>query len=190
MKVVAHIAGAVLLILQPVAGSAAERDNSVIEEPKGYRTGDYRAPVPDSLEGARVVTTSDAQAIWQSGRGVFIDVMPQAPRPANLPAGTVWRDKRRLNIPGSAWFPDTGYGELAPATEHYLRSGLERVSGGDRSKLLVIYCLRDCWMSWNAAKRAVSWGYTNVVWYPDGTDGWDEEGFPLEECKAEPRPSE
>jgi rhodanese-related sulfurtransferase len=27
-------------------------------------------------------------------------------------------------------------------------------------------------MSWNAAKQALSYGYTNVAWYPEGTDGW------------------
>ena len=32
-------------------------------------------------------------------------------------------------------------------------------------------------MSWNAAKRALSWGYSNVAWYPDGTDGWRTPGF-------------
>ena len=57
------------------------------------------------------------------GTGVFIDVLPRAPKPQNLPAGTVWRDKPRLNIPGSVWLPDTGYGKLAEATEDYLRRG-------------------------------------------------------------------
>jgi hypothetical protein len=35
-------------------------------------------------------------------------------------------------------------------------------------------------MSWNAARRALEWGYTAVIWYPDGTDGWDFEDLPLE----------
>jgi PQQ-dependent catabolism-associated CXXCW motif protein len=44
--------------------------------------------------------------------------------------------------------------------------------GGNNETLLVIYCQADCWMSWNAAKQALSYGYTNVAWYPEGTDGW------------------
>ena len=38
-------------------------------------------------------------------------------------------------------------------------------------------------MSWNAAKRAVEWGYSSVVWYPLGADGWEEAKLPLEENK-------
>jgi PQQ-dependent catabolism-associated CXXCW motif protein len=102
----------------------------------------------------------------------------------------LWREQRRLSIPGSVWLPDTGYGEVSAATEDYLRTGLQRVTGGDRAMPLVIYCLRDCWMSWNAAKRAVSWGYTEVLWYPDGTDGWQEAGLPLAEARPALNPGE
>ena len=94
-----------------------------VPEPDGYRTDDYRAPVPATLAGVRVLTTAEAEAIWRAGTGAFIDVLPRAPKPQNLPAGTVWRDKPRLNIPGSVWLPDTGYGKLAEATEDYLRRG-------------------------------------------------------------------
>jgi PQQ-dependent catabolism-associated CXXCW motif protein len=159
-------------------------------EPEGYRTDNYRAPVPATLAGARILTTGQAEAIWRSGSGAFVDVLPRPPKPPNLPAGTIWRDKPRLNIPGSIWLPDTGYGALAAATEDYLRDGLVRASGGDHAKLLVIYCQADCWMSWNAAKRALSYGYSNVAWYPDGTDGWQRAGLPLTDSQPEPRASE
>ena len=159
-------------------------------EPEGYRTDNYRAPVPASLAGARVLATGEAEAIWRAGAGVFIDVLPHAPKPQNLPAGTVWREKPRLNIPGSIWLPDTGYGTLAAATDDYLRHGLARASGGNRATLLVIYCLADCWMSWNAAKRALSYGYHNVAWYPEGTDGWQRADLPLAESQPEPRAGE
>ena len=154
-----------------------------VAEPNGYRTSEYRAPTPASLKGARVVTTAEAEALWTAGTAVFVDVLPRPPRPANLPAGTIWRDKPRLDIPGSIWLPDTGYGELAAITEDYLRRNLARATSGDRGKLLVVYCLRDCWMSWYAAKRALALGYTNVAWYPDGTDGWAEAKLPLKDCE-------
>jgi PQQ-dependent catabolism-associated CXXCW motif protein len=157
-------------------------------EPAEYRADNYRAPVPATLAGARVLATEEAEAIWRAGTGVFIDVLPHPPKPQNLPAGTIWRDKPRLNIPGSVWLPDTGYGMLAAATEDYLRDGLARASGGDRAKLLVIYCQADCWMSWNAAKRALSYGYSNIAWYPDGTEGWQRAALPVEESQPQPRP--
>lgn len=156
-------------------------------QPDGYRLENYRAPTPSSLEGARTIDTVEAARLWRDKSAVFIDVMPQAPRPANLPAGTIWRDKPRFSIPGSAWLPDTGYGELAAATEAYLKAGLATLTGGDRAKPVVIYCLRDCWMSWNAAKRAVAWGYTHVIWYPEGTDGWQAADLPLEPAQPVPR---
>ena len=103
---------------------------------------------------------------------------------------TVWRDKPRFNIPGSIWLPDTGYGRLAPSTEDYLRQSLARVTKGNKNVLLVIYCQADCWMSWNAAKRAISFGYSNVAWYPEGTDGWTFYDLPTQESQPEPRPDE
>jgi PQQ-dependent catabolism-associated CXXCW motif protein len=159
-------------------------------EPEGYRTDNYRSPVPATLVGARVLATGEAEAIWRAGTGIFIDVLPHAPKPQNLPAGTIWREKPRLNIPGSIWLPDTGYGTLAAATEDYLRHGLARASGDNRATLLVFYCLVDCWMSWNAAKRALSYGYANVAWYPEGTDGWQRAGLPVAESQPAPRPGE
>lgn len=155
---------------------------SAPQEPAGYRLQDYRAPTPATLQGARVVSTAEAQELWKAG-AAFVDVLPHAPRPANLPAGTIWQEKTRLDIPGSIWLPDTGYGTLAAATEDYLRKGLERATNGDHAKWIVVYCLKNCWMSWNAAKRALTMHYKNVAWYPDGTDGWHAAGLPMQEAK-------
>lgn len=173
-----------------LASTVSTRGEESPPEPTGYRTENYRAPVPATLAGARVLGTEQAEAIWRSGSGVFVDVLPRPPKPANLPASTIWRDKPRVNIPGSIWLPDTGYGELAPATESYLRRGLSRASGGSQTKVLVIYCQTDCWMSWNAAKRAMSYGYSNVAWYPEGTDGWQRAELPLAPSQPEPREEE
>jgi PQQ-dependent catabolism-associated CXXCW motif protein len=179
---VAALAIATLALVLPA------RAQGWIVEPDGYRTEDYRSPVPETLAGARVLTTAEAEAIWRAKSGVFVDVLPRAPKPKGLPPGTVWRDKPRQNIPGSIWLPDTGYGILAPATENYLRQGLARASGGNKQMLLVIYCLSDCWMSWNAAKRVITYGYSDVAWYPEGTDGWARANLPLADAQPEPRP--
>jgi PQQ-dependent catabolism-associated CXXCW motif protein len=161
-----------------------------VPEPGGYRTENYRAPVPATLSGARVLTTAEAEAIWRARTGVFVDVLPRPPKPPNLPEGTVWRDKPRFNIPGSIWLPDTGYGKLAVRTEDYLGRGIERASGGNKAALLVLYCQENCWMSWNAAKRVLSYGYSNVAWYPEGTEGWERAGLPVEESQPQAPPDE
>jgi PQQ-dependent catabolism-associated CXXCW motif protein len=181
-----RIAAMVLALSALAAGAHAQGD---VAEPEDYRTENYRAPVPHTLAGAQVLTTTAAEAIWRTKGGIFIDVLPRAPKPANLPAGTVWRDKPRFNIPGSIWLPDTGYGRLAEATEDYLRRGLARASGDNRSTLIVVYCQANCWMSWNATKRIMSYGYSNVAWYPEGTDGWEGAHLPMEESQPEPRSS-
>jgi PQQ-dependent catabolism-associated CXXCW motif protein len=176
---------ALAVILAAAPARAAE-----ITEPEGYRLEDYRAPTPATLRGARVIGTEEAEAIWRSRSASFVDVLPRPPRPRNLPEGTLWRDKPRSNIPGSIWLPDTGYGELAPIMADYFASGLEKATSGDRARRLVIYCLADCWMSWNAAKRALALGYPDVAWYPEGTDGWSAALLPLEVSTPEPRPGD
>jgi PQQ-dependent catabolism-associated CXXCW motif protein len=158
------------------------------QEPADYRMDDYRAATPATLRGARVLSIDEADALWKRRDAVFVDVLPRPPRPAGLPTSTIWRPRPRADIPGSIWLPDTGYGALAARMEQYLARALEAATAGDRNRTLVFYCLRDCWMSWNAAKRALSLGYVRVAWYPDGTDGWTERGLPLAAIEPEPRP--
>jgi PQQ-dependent catabolism-associated CXXCW motif protein len=182
--------GLALFGLLTLATGASCGEAASTPAPESYRRENLRSSTPATLPGARVVSTREAERIWREGSAAFIDVLPHAPRPPDLPAGTLWRGQRRQNIPGSVWLADTGYGELSATAENYLKSGLERATGGDRAMPVVIYCLRDCWMSWNAARRAISWGYSAVIWYPDGTDGWQDAGLPLAPATPAPAPAE
>jgi len=159
-------------------------------EPEGFRNDDYRSATPLTFNGRAALGTAAAERLWKSGDALFIDTLPRPPRPAGLPEGTIWRPKPRDDIPGSIWLPDTGYGVLAPAMEEYFRSGLAAATQSDRARRLVFYCLADCWMSWNAAKRALILGYAEVEWYRDGTDGWQASGLPMEPRTPVPRPGE
>jgi PQQ-dependent catabolism-associated CXXCW motif protein len=178
------------IALAMVIFTIADARAAEVLEPDGYRLEDYRAPTPATLRGAAAIGTQEAEKIWRSRTASFIDVLPRPPRPRNLPEGTLWRDKPRANIPDSIWLPDTGYGELAPSMADYFAKGLEKATLGDRTRLIVLYCLANCWMSWNAAKRALSLGYPNVAWYSEGTDGWLAADLPLKEATPEPRPAE
>jgi len=177
--------GFVLLIACSASDKVVANDRPA--EPSGYRTEDYRTPTPATLAGARVVDTDGAFHLWRDKAAAFVDVLPHAPKPANLPPSTVWREKRHDSIPGSLWLADVGYGAISAETQAYFDKGLQKASAGDKARALVFYCLENCWMSWNAAKRALSMGYTNVVWYPEGVDGWRTEGHPLEEKRPEAR---
>jgi PQQ-dependent catabolism-associated CXXCW motif protein len=170
------------LALLAIAGAGAAL--AAETEPAGYRGEPYRAPVPATLSGAVVVDDEAAHALWWSGRVAFIDVLPRAPRPEGLPEGTLWRDPPHASIPGALWLPNTGYEALAEETLDYFRAGLAAASDGDRAAPVVFFCRQDCWMSWNAAKRALEQGHSKVFWYPAGTDGWGAFGLPLE--PAEP----
>jgi PQQ-dependent catabolism-associated CXXCW motif protein len=170
------------LLGAPVAaedGAVAVNAAKPAAEPDDYRMNDYRSPVPATLKGAEVVTVAAAKALHDQGGSVFVDVYPRAPKPDNLPAGTVWRDPIHETLPGATWLPNTGYGVLSPQAQGYLEKGLAALTGGDRTKPLVFFCLRDCWMSWNAAKRAMTLGYTHIVWFPEGVDGWKEADLPI-----------
>lgn len=152
-------------------------------EPDDYKMDHYRSPVPETLKGVTVVDDDAAYALWQTGTVAFIDVLPKPPKP-KLPEGTIFREKPRDSIPGSIWLPNVGYGRLADVTDAYFQKNLASAVT-DKESPLLFFCLRDCWMSWNAAKRAVEeYGYTRVFWYPDGTDGWQFYEYPL--AKTEP----
>lgn len=157
-----------------------------VPEPKTYRMDEYRSPVPETLDGAKTIDIEEAERLWRGNSAIFVDVLPRPPKP-KLPEGTVYRPKPHDSIPGAIWLADAGYGALAPEMEDYFRRGLENATGGDRTKTLVIFCLSNCWMSWNAAKRAVSWGYSNILWFPGGADRWSDAGLPLKHIEPLPR---
>lgn len=180
-------AGLAILIIAAIAGAGPAAAAAGVPEPEGYRTGEYRAPVPDTLTGARVLSTAEVAALWKGGEAVFVDVLPKPPKP-KLPPGTVFHLPPRDDIPGSVWLPDVGYDTLSPEMEDYFLDNLAAATGGDLGRPVVFYCLADCWMSWNAAKRAMSYGYSDVIWYPEGTDGWTFEGLPTEHRQPVPRP--
>ncbi len=166
--------------IKPADIAAPAAEGPIPAEPSDYRMSDFRTPVPATLRGAKVLTADEAADLWNGKSGaIFVDVYPQAPKPANLPPGTFWREPAHRSIEGAHWLPNVGYGALSPAIDDYFRTRLESLTGGKKDASLVFFCLRNCWMSWNAAKRAIEAHYTNVMWFRDGTDGWQELGYPL-----------
>jgi PQQ-dependent catabolism-associated CXXCW motif protein len=118
-----------------------------------------------------------------------VDVVATTLRPASDGLAAAWLpNEPRLGIPGSVWLPNVGYGRLEPHIDAYFRANLERITGGDRTRCLLFYCKADCWMSWNAVRRAASYRYACLYWYRDGTDGWSAAGLPLEEAEPVPLP--
>ena len=170
--------GAATILAAAIAFGAQPLSAQPVPEPDGYRGEPYRAPVPATLSGATVVTLADLDRLHAAG-AVLIDPMPQLLRPENLPADTIWRARPHDTIPGAVWLPGTGYESLAARDETAFATALAALSKGDKAHPLVFFCKADCWMSWNAARRAVAAGYTAVSWFPRGVDDWTEAGRTL-----------
>jgi len=148
-----------------------------VAEPAGYRLDGYRAPTPAALAGAVTVDTAAARRLVEEGTALPVNVLKLERRP-----GGPWLlAKPTPQIPGGVWLPNVGLGEPGPEIEAYMLRALDHLTGGERARGLLFYCLADCWLSWNAAKRALSLGYRRVYWYRDGLDGWAEAGLPTQD---------
>jgi PQQ-dependent catabolism-associated CXXCW motif protein len=54
---------------------------------------------------------------------------------------------------------------------------LMQATRGRKDMPLVFYCQSpQCWMSYNAALRAINAGFTNVLWYRGGVEAWRRNG--------------
>ena len=142
------------------------------DETTGYRMQNYRSPVTLPVQGGERVDLDAVDRLAKEG-ATLVDVMPQ--RGGYDPETGSWRivDKRET-IPGAVWLPNVGAGKLDARTAAYFSGQLAKLTGGDKDHKLVFFCMADCWMSWNAVKRAAELGYTHAYWFADGTDGWNE----------------
>lgn len=148
----------------------------------GYRISYYRSATPDQAEGGRLITTDALLRKLQADHDIIlIDVQPVTWR-----NGIFISSPPRLTLPNSIWLPNVGWGEAEAHWLRYFSEHLQALTGRDKSKAIVIFCTADCWMSWNAVRRAAQWGYTQLYWYADGSDGWHEAGLPLVEIAPEP----
>jgi PQQ-dependent catabolism-associated CXXCW motif protein len=130
----------------------------------------YHSPTPNSHPGARLINTFDLREMIVSGaEPVVINVL-----------GTSGKIDKIEGIPSSVWFKGAGLGDLDAAKQTLFADALAKLTGGDRNKALVFYCLdARCWLSYNSATRAHQLGYSNVYWYRGGIVAWWESGLPL-----------
>jgi PQQ-dependent catabolism-associated CXXCW motif protein len=154
---------------------AAAAGDEAFDPVTGYRIAHYRAAVPETVPGG---TRVDLDAVDRliAGGATLLDVMPSEGAGADPETGA-WRLSRpHSSIPGATWLPDVGRGKISPAFEAYLATETARLTAGDKAKPLIVFCQSDCWMGWNAVQRLSKLGYTQIHWYPEGTDGWVEWG--------------
>lgn len=161
-------------------------DTTLYDAETGYRIAHYRSAVPDDVPGGTIIQIEDIDPLIKTQNAILVDVMPSTGFGFSPKTGK-WRlSKIHDDIPGSTWLPDVGKGRISNVLDRYFQDNLKRLTAGDKTRALIIYCQSDCWMAWNAVQRAHSYGYTSVYWYPDGVDGWRDYDRPL--TKAVPIP--
>lgn len=146
--------------------SIAEEDSSRgIAPPPDYRLKDYHAPTPESVPGARVVTTAELkEMLGREPRPFLVDVL----------SGPAHR-----TLPGSLWLHNGGLGDFDAEEEKRFLDTLARLAGHDKAREIVFFCSgARCWLSYNATLRAARAGYSNVYWYRGGIEAWRAAGFP------------
>lgn len=153
----------------------------------GLRISQYRSPTPDRVPHGTTVDIQQLQRLIAAENPVLIDVQAVVVRPDIGEFGMSWLpNEERQHLPGSTWLPNVGYGRLDGRMDRYFRHNLERLTGGDRNRPVVMYCVVDCWMSWNAIQRAAGYGYRKLYWFPGGTDEWAAHDLPMVEAVPVP----
>lgn len=168
--------------LLAVASGGAGTD-ALFDPVTGYRVTRYRAVVDRVLEG---VTRVDAAAAARlQHRAVLVDVTP-AEGAVRDTAGKWQLAVPHATIPNAHWFPEAGRAVPPAGIENWFDRGVRRLTRGDRTRPILVFCLADCWMSWNAAIRLRRLGYTHLYWFADGIDGWREAGRRVVRASPEP----
>lgn len=152
---------------------------------EGYRIGRYRSPTPEQAEGGTRIDVQQLVRLQTTAKPapILLDVQP-----VSWQSGIFLQTRQRYNLPGSVWLPNVGLGELNERWTDYFQTHLQRITQGDKQRAIVVYCTADCWMSWNAVKRANQWGYQQLYWFAEGTDGWREAERKLVAAQPVPLP--
>ena len=163
----------VMLLLFVVFAAIASND---VPEPEGFWSGPINSAVPAAIAGGKVIHAKEWERLLKQSKPLVIDVSNESKRPPGMAPDAPWMPLPQEVIPGSVWLPGAGMPDIAPDTDVLFRKLLSQTTGDDPEHAVVIYCHERCWLSWNAAKRAIAYGYRRVHWFPEGVEGWRAAG--------------
>jgi len=162
-----------------------EQYNFINEQ--GYRYAKYRAPTPLTVPQGNTISTGQLRKLIEEYQPILIDVQAVTMRPELADFEMDWLPSApRESLPGAVWLPNVGYAELDPRIEAYFKYNLQALTAGNKSLPIVIFCVVDCWLSWNAVQRAAGYGYDQLYWYRGGTDSWEAKGYRLKQVDPKP----
>jgi len=167
---------AAILFCLPLAAAAQavdEKRDFGVPPSTELRLAGHASPTPLTIPGAQVIATAELRARLEE---------PLETRPLLF---DVLGEDAHLTIPGAIWLPGAGRGSsFEDEVQARLAKLLDFATRGDRRRPLVFFCSGpECWLSYNAALRAVRLGYGEVRWYRGGLEAWRAASAPL----AQPR---
>ena len=166
---------ALACLLLPCMALTSYAEKSHLFTADGYRSTLYRSPTPAFHENAKTLDPAELLLLQQQHPSlVLIDVYrnPWLHEQFTL-------QEQHANLPNSLWLANCGDGTLSEQWLAYCSRNLEQATANDKTRPIVFYCRSDCWLGWNAIKRAYALGYNNLYWLRDGTDGWQQANLPL-----------
>jgi PQQ-dependent catabolism-associated CXXCW motif protein len=148
------------------SGVAGEAQDFGVTPSAQLRLKDFSAPTPLEIPGARIITTAELRKLLRESQPLLLDVI----------AG-----EGHLSLPGAIWLPGAGRGtSFEDEIQARLAVALQAATKDDKGAPLVFLCAGPrCWLSYNAALRAVRLGYSNVLWYRGGIEAWGAGGGAL-----------
>ncbi|MEO8458964.1 MAG: rhodanese-like domain-containing protein [Dokdonella sp.] len=148
--------------------SAQEKQDFGIAPTPQLHQDAMHAPTPTSIPGGRVIDTVNLLSMLSH----------QPPIPVVLVDAVGWPMKLPNAV--TAVFAAQA-GSFQDQSQQQFGQLLQSATQGNRSQPVVVYCADPhCWMSYNAALRAINLGYQNVFWYRGGIASWQQAGLPTQ----------
>ena len=139
--------------------------------------GAMHGPTPTSIPGGQVITTPGLVQLLKMGgvQALVFDVLGGPDRLPNAQSAV----------------PAHQAGSFDDSVQREFGQYLNQVTQGKQDVPLVFYCGSTmCWMSYNAALRAVNMGYRNVLWYRGGLEAKRAAGQPVQSARQAPQTSD
>ncbi len=147
----------------------AERQDLGVAPTAQLHTGAMHGPTPNEIPGGQVITTQGLKQLIDGKQAplLLLDILGG-----------------QQVIPGAQFaVPAAQPGSFGDTTQQQFGQFLQQATRGNKEMPLVLYCQsRECWMSYNAALRAINLGYTNVLWYRGGIEAWQAAGLPVQQA--------
>lgn len=158
----------------PRSGMAETQDFGIPPTNELRPSNQLHGPTPTKIPGGSVIGTQALRKLLQDKQSgvLLLDVYGA-----------------QTSLPDAiSVVPAAQGGSFTDNTQREFGEYLQTIAKGDKSRPLVLYCEGvNCWMSYNAALRAIKLGYQKVMWYRGGLEAWQQAGLPTRAMSGQPR---